>query len=68
MIRKNTAKITIIIASFALPMLPNATIEMYIISNIRNMRERMKTIMMMKGDDDHDDDQGDDDDHEDDRS
>ena len=41
-----TVMITIIVASSAFPMVPNATIEMYI-----EMKEMMMTIMMMKGDD-----------------
>ena len=64
MMRKLTVKITIIIVVFsALPMVPNAAIEMYIIRNIRTMKEMIKTIMMMKGGwwRHHDDDQGDDD-------
>ena len=48
MIRMMTVMITIIVASSALPMLPSATIEMYMIIRKKN------------GDDRNDDDQGDD--------
>ena len=51
-IRMMTVMITIIVASFALPMLPKPTIEMYI-------------LRKKKYDDHNDYDQGDDDDHED---
>ena len=44
MIRMKTVKMTIIIASSALPMLPSATIEMY---TIGKKTEMVRTTMMM---------------------
>ena len=56
--------ITIIVASSALPLLPNGTLEMYI---EKEKKQMMLTIKMMKGDSNHhDDDQSDVDDHADD--
>ena len=49
-VRMRTVRITIIVASSALPTLPNATVEMCTKSKNTQV---MTTIMMMKGDDDH---------------
>ena len=45
MIRLMTVMITIIVASSALPMLPNATLAMYIVE--RSKKRMMMTAMMM---------------------
>ena len=54
MITMRIVMITITVASSALPVLPNSTLEMY-----KRKREMVMTMMMMKDDDDHrDDDEG----------
>ena len=47
MIRMKTVKMTIIVASSALPMLPNATTEMYIV-RIRNKKKRVMTMRVIR--------------------
>ena len=52
MLRMKTVKITILVASFASPRMPNSTTEMHIVVKIRKKQEQY--------DDDHNDDDEDD--------